>query len=45
MSFSWEMDCHLHHRRSRQLGLVAGSPGHWRERLIGQLERRHDLAD
>ncbi|MGZ6013247.1 MAG: acyl-CoA dehydrogenase family protein, partial [Caulobacteraceae bacterium] len=26
IGFTWEMDCHLYYRRSRQLGLVAGAP-------------------
>ena len=44
MGFTWEMDCHLHYRRSRQLGLVAGAPGVWKERLVAQLERRRAFA-
>ncbi|MGE0830129.1 MAG: acyl-CoA dehydrogenase family protein [Hyphomonadaceae bacterium] len=39
MGFTWAMDCHLYYRRSRQLALVAGAPGVWKERLIEQLER------
>ena len=41
MGFTWESDCHLYYRRSRQLALVAGSPAAWRERLVGQLEMRN----
>jgi alkylation response protein AidB-like acyl-CoA dehydrogenase len=41
MGFTWDMDCHLYYRRSRQLGLVAGAPGVWKERLVEQLERRN----
>src|SRR6201999_3453363 len=26
IGFTWEMDCHLYYRRSRQLSLVAGAP-------------------
>jgi alkylation response protein AidB-like acyl-CoA dehydrogenase len=41
MGFTWEVDCHLFYRRSRQLGLVAGAPKVWKERLVTQLERRN----
>ena len=40
MGFTWEVDCHLYYRRSRQLALVAGAPKLWKERLVSQLERR-----
>jgi len=41
MGFTWEVDCHLYYRRSRQLALVAGAPKVWKERLVTQLERRN----
>ena len=41
MGFTWEIDCHLHYRRSRQLSLVAGAPRVWKDRLITALERRN----
>jgi alkylation response protein AidB-like acyl-CoA dehydrogenase len=41
MGFTWEVDCHLYYRRSRQLGLVAGAPKVWKERLVSQLERKN----
>src|SRR5882757_4775849 len=41
MGFTWEVDCHLYYRRSRQLALVAGAPKLWKERLVSQLERRN----
>lgn len=41
MGFTWEVDCHLHYRRSRQLSLVLGAAPAWRERLVRQLERRN----
>ncbi|CAN7482941.1 acyl-CoA/acyl-ACP dehydrogenase [Phenylobacterium sp. LjRoot164] len=41
IGFTWEMDCHLHYRRSRQLSLVAGAPRVWKERLVSHLERRN----
>ena len=44
IGFTWEMDCHLYYKRSRQLGLVAGAPRVWKERLVSQLERRNIAA-
>jgi alkylation response protein AidB-like acyl-CoA dehydrogenase len=44
IGFTWEMDCHLYYKRSRQLGLVAGAPRVWKERLVSQLERRNVAA-
>ncbi len=41
MGFTWELDCHLHYRRSQQLGLVAGSARVWKEKLVSRLERRN----
>ncbi len=41
MGFTWDVDCHLYYRRSRQLALVAGAPRVWKERLVSQLERRN----
>lgn len=41
VGFTWEMDCHLHLRRSRQLGLAVGGLPLWRERLVRALERRN----
>jgi alkylation response protein AidB-like acyl-CoA dehydrogenase len=41
MGFTWELDCHLYYRRSRQLALVAGAPRVWKERLVSHLERRN----
>jgi alkylation response protein AidB-like acyl-CoA dehydrogenase len=41
MGFTWEVDAHLYFRRAKQLSLVAGAPGRWKERLVGQLERRN----
>jgi alkylation response protein AidB-like acyl-CoA dehydrogenase len=41
MGFTWEVDCHLYYRRSRQLSLVAGAPRVWKERLVAHLERRN----
>lgn len=41
VGFTWEADCHLYYRRSRQLSLVAGAPRFWKERLISNLELRN----
>ncbi len=41
MGFTWEVDCHLYYRRSKQLALVAGAPKVWKERLVSQLERKN----
>ena len=41
VGFTWEVDCHLHLRRARQLGLVLGGPPVWREKLVRRLERRN----
>lgn len=41
MGFTWELDCHLHYRRSQQLSLVAGSPRVWKEKLVSRIERRN----
>ena len=44
IGLTWEMDCHLYYRRSRQLSLVAGAPRVWKECLVSQLERRNATA-
>lgn len=41
MGFTWDVDCHLYYRRSRQLSLVAGAPKLWKERLVGELEKKN----
>ncbi len=41
MGFTWEADCHLLLRRSKHLGLAAGAPALWREKLVRTLERRN----
>lgn len=41
IGFTWELDCHLYYKRSRQLSLVAGAPRVWKERLVSELERRN----
>ena len=44
IGFTWDMDCHLFYRRSRQLALVAGTPRVWKERLVRQLETQNRAA-
>ncbi len=34
MGFTWEMDCHLFYRRSKQLALQIGSAPFWKDRLV-----------
>lgn len=41
MGFTWDVDCHLYYRRSRQLSLVAGAPRLWKARLVGELEKKN----
>lgn len=43
IGFTWEVDCHLHLRRARQLGLALGGLPVWRERLVRSLERRNAM--
>jgi hypothetical protein len=38
VGFTWEVDCHLFYRRSRQLGLWLGAPRLWKQRLTNHLE-------
>jgi alkylation response protein AidB-like acyl-CoA dehydrogenase len=37
IGFTWEMDCHLHYRRARQLATAAGALDWWRARLSRHL--------
>jgi len=37
MGFTWESDCHLYYRRSKQLAGNLGSARYWRNRLIDRL--------
>src|ERR1700712_1448161 len=38
IGFTWDVDCHLFYRRSKQLGLTIGSAPFWKDRLGGLLE-------
>jgi acyl-CoA dehydrogenase len=41
MGFTWEFDCHLFYRRAKLLALAIGSAPWWKDRLVGELERRN----
>lgn len=41
MGFTWEFDCHLFYRRAKLLSLALGGERRWKDRLIGQLEKRN----
>jgi acyl-CoA dehydrogenase len=38
VGFTWEVDCHLFYKRSRELGLVLGPQRAWKDKLVTQLE-------
>jgi acyl-CoA dehydrogenase len=38
IGFTWEVDCHLFYRRSRELGLSLGPQRAWKDKLVTQLE-------
>ena len=40
MGYTWELDCHLHYRRARQLAVMLGNVHAWREQLAAGLEAR-----
>ncbi|MET0378010.1 MAG: acyl-CoA dehydrogenase [Spongiibacteraceae bacterium] len=37
---TWEMDCHLHYRRSRTLALELGAAAMWKEQLVATLQQQ-----
>lgn len=41
MGYTWEVDCHLFYRRSKNLGLALGADRVWKDRLVAQLEQRN----
>ncbi len=41
IGFTWDVDCHLFYRRSKQLGLAIGSAPFWKHRLVDLLETRN----
>lgn len=38
VGFTWEYDCHLYYKRSRELGLALGPQRAWKEKLVNALE-------
>ena len=41
MGYTWQLDCHLHYRRAKLLGLALGGGREWKHRLIAQLRARN----
>ena len=41
IGFTWEANPQLHYRRSRVLALTIGGPMAWKNKLVGQLEKRN----
>lgn len=41
MGFTWEVDCHLFYRRAKLLGVQAGAPSQWKEKLVHALEMKN----
>jgi acyl-CoA dehydrogenase len=38
IGFTWEVDCHLFYKRSRELGLALGPQRAWKDKLVTELE-------
>ena len=41
IGFTWDVDCHLYYRRSKQLALALGAAPWWKHRLVELLEMRN----
>ncbi len=41
VGFTWDFDCHLYYRRSKQLGLRLGGAPFWKNRLVDLIELRN----
>jgi alkylation response protein AidB-like acyl-CoA dehydrogenase len=41
IGFTWDVDCHLYYRRSRQLALALGGAPWWKNRLVELIETRN----
>lgn len=39
VGFTWEFDCHLYYKRSRELALALGAQRSWKDKLVTALER------
>ncbi len=42
MGYTWELDCHLHYRRARQLAVALGNVHAWREAVAAELQAQLD---
>ena len=42
MGYTWELDCHLHYRRARQLAVTLGNVHAWRESVAAELQAQLD---
>jgi acyl-CoA dehydrogenase len=41
IGFTWDVDCHLYYRRSKQLALAIGAAPWWKNRLVELIETRN----
>jgi acyl-CoA dehydrogenase len=41
IGFTWDVDCHLYYRRSKQLALTVGAAPWWKNRLVELIETRN----
>jgi acyl-CoA dehydrogenase len=41
IGFTWDVDCHLYYRRSKQLALAIGGAPYWKNRLVELIETRN----
>jgi acyl-CoA dehydrogenase len=41
IGFTWDVDCHLYYRRSKQLALAVGGAPWWKNRLVELIETRN----
>jgi acyl-CoA dehydrogenase len=41
VGFTWDVDCHLYYRRSKQLALAVGAAPWWKNRLVELIELRN----
>jgi acyl-CoA dehydrogenase len=41
VGFTWDVDCHLYYRRSKQLALALGAAPYWKHRLVELIETRN----
>jgi acyl-CoA dehydrogenase len=41
IGFTWDVDCHLYYRRSKQLALALGAAPWWKHRLVELIEMRN----